>query len=53
MLTTLHAIRPDTSRAESGKTIEERYEDPDSIVVVVLSFERAKPPTPSPSGVVF
>jgi len=49
LLAKLHKVRPDTGRAESGKTIEERYDDPDSLVVVVLShsFERSKMPIPT------
>ena len=46
----LHVVRPDTGRSgSSGTTIQGRYDDPDSIVVVVLShsFERNKAPTPT------
>lgn len=32
-----HFVRPDTVRGENGQSIPERYDDPDSIVVVVLS----------------
>jgi len=41
----LHLVRPDTGRAESGKNIQGRYDDPDSLVLVVLyhTFDRNTP----------
>jgi hypothetical protein len=55
LLATLHKVEPITARAESGKTIEERYDDPDSIVIVVLShsFERTNPPSRTGGGFFF
>lgn len=56
LLATLHTVRPETVRAGPDRTsIQGRYDDPESIVVVVLShsFERAKPPTPTVGGIVF
>ena len=56
LVATLHSVRPDTGRlGPSRTTIQGRYEDPDSIVVVVLShsFERNKMPTPTNGPMVF
>lgn len=46
---TPHSVRPDTVRAEAGSSIPGQYDDPDSIVVVVLvhPFERNKQTPPS------
>jgi len=50
LLAKLHKVRPDTVRAGPSQTsIQGRYDDPDSIVIVVLahSFERNKMPAPT------
>jgi len=55
LLAKLHKVRPDTGRlGPSRTTIEGRYDDPDSIVIVVLShsFERSKMPIPTPGPMI-
>lgn len=56
LVATLHMVRPDTGRlGPSRTTIQGRYEDPDSIVIVVLShsFERNKMSTPTNGPMMF
>lgn len=54
LVAALHSVRPDTVRAESGKNIQGRYDDPDSLVLVVLyhTFDRNTPASQGAGGFV-